>query len=106
MIRRPPRSTLFPYTTLFRSVDDDDEEEMCTHIQWFCSPDELSGGKSFKPRSDVLPNESYITADFNMNPLTAINGKAMVMSKDAFYKKYPGGKPPKGRVAATQYGKS
>src|SRR5256885_12864793 len=29
MIRRPPRSTLFPYTTLFRSIyiplDDDDE---------------------------------------------------------------------------------
>src|SRR2546422_1602901 len=24
MIRRPPRSTLFPYTTLFRSVDDED----------------------------------------------------------------------------------
>src|SRR5256885_9044430 len=23
MIRRPPRSTLFPYTTLFRSVGDD-----------------------------------------------------------------------------------
>src|SRR2546427_9846333 len=23
MIRRPPRSTLFPYTTLFRSVHDD-----------------------------------------------------------------------------------
>src|SRR2546430_12496458 len=23
MIRRPPRSTLFPYTTLFRSSDDD-----------------------------------------------------------------------------------
>src|ERR687892_1269455 len=23
MIRRPPRSTLFPYTTLFRSVDND-----------------------------------------------------------------------------------
>src|SRR3712207_7297139 len=25
MIRRPPRSTLFPYTTLFRSVSDRDE---------------------------------------------------------------------------------
>jgi len=24
MIRRPPRSTLFPYTTLFRSVDERD----------------------------------------------------------------------------------
>ena len=23
MIRRPPRSTLFPYTTLFRSISDD-----------------------------------------------------------------------------------
>src|SRR2546430_12513598 len=26
MIRRPPRSTLFPYTTLFRSPDPDDLE--------------------------------------------------------------------------------
>src|SRR3712207_7067924 len=25
MIRRPPRSTLFPYTTLFRSVEDGDD---------------------------------------------------------------------------------
>src|SRR5438067_7356432 len=25
MIRRPPRSTLFPYTTLFRSVDDENQ---------------------------------------------------------------------------------
>src|SRR2546430_10388938 len=28
MIRRPPRSTLFPYTTLFRSVSDDDLERV------------------------------------------------------------------------------
>src|SRR2546430_11026981 len=32
MIRRPPRSTLFPYTTLFRSLDEqipgDDERKM------------------------------------------------------------------------------
>src|SRR2546427_7976391 len=27
MIRRPPRSTLFPYTTLFRSPDGSTEEE-------------------------------------------------------------------------------
>src|SRR5258705_8703422 len=26
MIRRPPRSTLFPYTTLFRSTDDRERE--------------------------------------------------------------------------------
>src|SRR3712207_8444704 len=27
MIRRPPRSTLFPYTTLFRSLDDRDVDD-------------------------------------------------------------------------------
>src|SRR3712207_8828701 len=26
MIRRPPRSTLFPYTTLFRSEDEDEDD--------------------------------------------------------------------------------
>src|SRR5689334_24392868 len=30
MLRRPPRSTLFPYTTLFRSVDGIDHEQ---HIE-------------------------------------------------------------------------
>src|SRR5256886_16494304 len=38
MIRRPPRSTLFPYTTLFRSVPDADglaAEQCCQHLaQW------------------------------------------------------------------------
>src|SRR3712207_7444347 len=29
MIRRPPRSTLFPYTTLFRSLDDPHQDLRC-----------------------------------------------------------------------------
>src|SRR5258705_9813617 len=33
MIRRPPRSTLFPYTTLFRSTDD---VSLC--VSWHTSP--------------------------------------------------------------------
>src|SRR2546430_12277715 len=28
MIRRPPRSTLFPYTTLFRSIPEEPQKEM------------------------------------------------------------------------------
>src|SRR5260370_6834966 len=32
MIRRPPRSTLFPYTTLFRSVMDADSGELVGNI--------------------------------------------------------------------------
>src|SRR3712207_8641949 len=31
MIRRPPRSTLFPYTTLFRSVDHE-EAQVLEHV--------------------------------------------------------------------------
>src|SRR5260221_13336493 len=31
MIRRPPRSTLFPYTTLFRSVVEEAIREVCEH---------------------------------------------------------------------------
>src|SRR5271170_1957066 len=90
----------------FSETNDDGEEEMCAHIQWFCSPDELIGGKKSKARSDVLSNESYITADFNMNPLTAINGKAMIMSKDVFFETYPKGNPPKSKSAAARYAKS
>ena len=33
MIRRPPRSTLFPYTTLFRSMPGDNVEVEITLIQ-------------------------------------------------------------------------
>src|SRR3712207_9120250 len=32
MIRRPPRSTLFPYTTLFRSVDTPEGREWNVHV--------------------------------------------------------------------------
>src|SRR2546422_7874275 len=31
MIRRPPRSTLFPYTTLFRSLPDDHHHDLDDH---------------------------------------------------------------------------
>ena len=37
MIRRPPRSTLFPYTTLFRSIDDKDVqlERALLNVQYY-----------------------------------------------------------------------
>src|SRR5256885_2688423 len=33
MIRRPPRSTLFPYTTLFRSLAQREDKEFATPIE-------------------------------------------------------------------------
>src|SRR2546422_10145957 len=39
MIRRPPRSTLFPYTTLFRSIDAAPAFDNDTiHGNFFCGP--------------------------------------------------------------------
>src|SRR3989441_10617552 len=32
MIRRPPRSTLFPYTTLFRSLTDTGQRRLACHV--------------------------------------------------------------------------
>lgn len=90
----------------FSETNEEGDEEMCAYIQWFCTPEELAFGKRSKIRPDVLPNESYITADFNVNPLTAINGKATVLSKDAFFQKYPGGQPPKSKSAAIRYAKT
>src|SRR2546430_6062200 len=39
MIRRPPRSTLFPYTTLFRSLDADAWYDVACELE-AASPDE------------------------------------------------------------------
>src|SRR5256885_8981625 len=33
MIRRPPRSTLFPYTTLFRSLVDEADERLADRLE-------------------------------------------------------------------------
>src|SRR5688572_32842829 len=40
MIRRPPRSTLFPYTTLFRSkkIEDINEELKCNIMEFINAP--------------------------------------------------------------------
>src|SRR2546422_6178983 len=43
MIRRPPRSTLFPYTTLFRSlVEAEDSRALLTLV----APDAFEGGQA------------------------------------------------------------
>src|SRR3712207_8919819 len=64
MIRRPPRSTLFPYTTLFRSVVEDQERpapagvidlepEAGEHGAFVGDPDELHG--RIKQRCALIP---------------------------------------------------
>src|SRR6266567_7064582 len=42
MIRRPPRSTLFPYTTLFRSRGPPPPNAACRSSRWRCPRDRKS----------------------------------------------------------------
>src|SRR2546427_13107095 len=55
MIRRPPRSTLFPYTTLFRSPDYYNVEMMLKSLSFWEKADEtrqheyaMQGGRCFR----------------------------------------------------------
>lgn len=93
-------------TEFVEEEDEDEEDEMIksANIMWFASPDEFLSTRN-KRRADALPNEQYLTADFNVNPLTSINGRATVMSKDAFYTKYPNGAPPKDKAELAEYSK-
>src|SRR2546430_4455314 len=69
MIRRPPRSTLFPYTTLFRSKLSDEDYEPASGEQVRCAPSwpslpgrwtvtaATSGGGASAPRSEEHTSE-------------------------------------------------
>src|SRR3712207_9125187 len=54
MIRRPPRSTLFPYTTLFRSDHEEGEEEQPANVA------ELAGQPRWTPalQEEVVHEQS------------------------------------------------
>jgi origin recognition complex subunit 1 len=90
----------------FSDTDEDGDAEMCAHIQWFCSPEELDFGRRGRAKPNILPNEQFVTSDFNLNSLSAINGKATVLSKDAYFAKYPEGKPGRGKLAAIEHAKT
>src|SRR3712207_8304802 len=69
MIRRPPRSTLFPYTTLFRSV----RRRMDDHLDWWqnnllrdtrpldVTPAAVTGAEpaGYHPEGDVPRSEEH-----------------------------------------------
>src|SRR2546422_6857825 len=57
MIRRPPRSTLFPYTTLFRSRCATGSRESASpapHSAWTRSLGRTAGGRSSRARSSLV----------------------------------------------------
>src|SRR5437773_8362738 len=60
MIRRPPRSTLFPYTTLFRSIDSANAIIIVSSIV----PGMMSSYCAVSDRKSTRLNSSHITISY------------------------------------------
>src|SRR2546422_7306698 len=82
MIRRPPRSTLFPYTTLFRSRDD-----VCVSIRK--APSDIP---TLKPYWGKLTVRNFREGDGNVgiirSPLRAIDRKSTRLNSSHGYISY------------------
>ncbi|KAF3000120.1 Origin recognition complex, subunit 1 [Curvularia kusanoi] len=69
--------------------DDDQDDEKMARFLWFSSEQEIRNKN--KKRTDFLPNELYISAAFDDNPLASINGTAKIVSFETFQKLHPTG---------------
>src|SRR5256885_13051135 len=69
MIRRPPRSTLFPYTTLFRSIVVSDVDGDTTSCRLLEADQLLSAANACAPRTVTLGEGTHPVT------LEAIDGK-------------------------------
>src|SRR3712207_8897758 len=70
MIRRPPRSTLFPYTTLFRSFVD------------FCVGPHVPSTGKLKAFKLLNASNAYWKGDARNQPMQRIYGTAFLSDKD------------------------
>ncbi|KAG8675456.1 Origin recognition complex, subunit 1 [Fusarium poae] len=82
-------------------VEDDGEGEKAANFMWFSSEREIRN--TDKKRTDFYPNELYLSPSWDINPLASVNGKAKIMSLDAFLSRYPQGRVPKSHP---DYGKA
>lgn len=76
------------------------DNEMAANFMWFSSEKEIRN--KAKKRYDFKWNELYITTSWDVNPLSSINGKAIITSMQGFLHKYPSGKIPR---SSKDYGK-
>ncbi|KAI0404956.1 ATPase [Xylaria palmicola] len=78
-------------------VESDEDGDMAADFLWFSPENEIRNGP--RKRSDFLPNELYITSSSDVNSLASINGKARIMSHQAFSREFPSGKIPRSSPA-------
>ena len=84
MIRRPPRSTLFPYTTLFRSCEKHKEKIEEKYENNLINSMHFLKNKA-KTLEDIINNAKYIISDrlnFNSKDLDLIDEKSKKIIND------------------------
>ena len=77
MIRRPPRSTLFPYTTLFRSTAQTQIDSIKTAIE--------AGTTTFQAMSDKYNDDTVAKADGGGLGYAGFNGMVKPFNDLIFY---------------------
>jgi cytochrome c oxidase assembly protein Cox11 len=82
MIRRPPRSTLFPYTTLFRSLHFKKIECFCFEQQELPAGGEMEMGVSFYVDSKLPTDISQLTLSYTMFRVGDIDHQHMASHQD------------------------
>src|SRR5437870_10685486 len=85
MIRRPPRSTLFPYTTLFRSLDLDDVGAEIGHDGGRRRP--RQPGADVEDRKSTRLNSSHVAISY---AVFCLKKKKHVPAIARFIPLYPG----------------
>src|SRR3712207_6868672 len=68
MIRRPPRSTLFPYTTLFRSLGSVDNSAQPDQDTRKLDEPEIPSSKLVKPGEDATEMLDFVDKAFHQMP--------------------------------------
>src|SRR3712207_6519607 len=72
MIRRPPRSTLFPYTTLFRSANNINTHEGGSHMSGFRSALTRTLNRYAREKDLLKKNDENLTGEDIREGLTAV----------------------------------
>src|SRR5438552_11976911 len=78
MLRRPPRSTLFPYTTLFRSVSLDNA------ASYYRAALELGEKMGVQPLLELWGQNAHLLAELEDRKSTRLNSSHQIISYAVF----------------------